>query len=459
MEKVHRLWLPVFLLFAAPLDALTTDQPCNFTQVRDCYRGILGSVVAELSQQKLDPNLHENICKKYSTTSECQADMAPCLPSFPELKDMERLYSSIRQEACGDVTFSLLRSLARTAECNPLPLIVSCVQRRLLQFGNSTDDAKTSCSDLGAGLVGCLIAPDVKCPKNGKRATYARKTLATLMEIRGGDACDGSPSLQYGGQPQGGGQEGADGEQCWYKTLKRCNERQINDIRTKMTRLLARNMLPDENFFAGICRKTRKTCHQHSTVKSCVTQEQDAIRRLEEAMNEAQALLCKDDRRLLKNLLLSYKSWDIKHFTKCSTHLQVNSITDFLYNRPRIHSDCRLLKSRLFRCLNESYAAADEADPKPDVDGARKVLAIFVDKITCVDAGDLVLDDGTSGPDDKGDTDYPAEEAGGNTTDANAMPVMPGAAESGAIDPAIRKLALVGFVSLMMALTRYLTPS
>ncbi|XP_077513596.1 uncharacterized protein LOC144124658 isoform X3 [Amblyomma americanum] len=412
MEKVHRLWLPVFLLFAAPLDALTTDQPCNFTQVRDCYRGILGSVVAELSQQKLDPNLHENICKKYSTTSECQADMAPCLPSFPELKDMERLYSSIRQEACGDVTFSLLRY--------------------------------------------------VKCPKNGKRATYARKTLATLMEIRGGDACDGSPSLQYGGQPQGGtagGQEGADGEQCWYKTLKRCNERQINDIRTKMTRLLARNMLPDENFFAGICRKTRKTCHQHSTVKSCVTQEQDAIRRLEEAMNEAQALLCKDDRRLLKNLLLSYKSWDIKHFTKCSTHLQVNSITDFLYNRPRIHSDCRLLKSRLFRCLNESYAAADEADPKPDVDGARKVLAIFVDKITCVDAGDLVLDDGTSGPDDKGDTDYPAEEAGGNTTDANAMPVMPGAAESGAIDPAIRKLALVGFVSLMMALTRYLTPS
>ncbi|KAK8769810.1 hypothetical protein V5799_013726 [Amblyomma americanum] len=200
-------------------------------------------------------------------------------------------------------------------------------------------------------------------------------------------------------------------------------------------------------------RKTRKVCHQHSTVESCAAHEQDAIRRLEEAMNEAQALLCKDERALIKNLLLSYKWWDIKHFTKCSSDIQVNSITDFLFNRPRIHSDCRLLKSRLFRCLNESYAAADEADPKPDVDGARQVLAIFLDRMTCVDARDLPhVHDATTAPDDAGEADYPADEAEGNATDANgsAMPVLSHGAESGTTAPAVRKPALAGLVLLMV---------
>lgn len=43
----------------------------------------------------------------------------------------------------------------------------------------------------------------------------------------------------------------------------------------------------------------------------------------------------------------------------------------------------------MYGCLRESYAPADEADPKPDVDGAIKVLAAFLDRMQCVDARDL----------------------------------------------------------------------
>ncbi|XP_077513632.1 uncharacterized protein LOC144124676 isoform X1 [Amblyomma americanum] len=459
--KVLLLRCLLVLLLAAPLDAFGADQPCNLTQVRECYSNILDSVIGELSQKQSDASVHENLCKKYAATSQCKADAAQCLPSLPALQDMEMLYSSIRQEACGDVAFTLLRSLGPTGECTPLPFIVSCVQRRQLQFDNSTEDTKARCNELAAGLLGCLNAPDVMCAKNRKRATYARKTLGTLMKIGGCDAGDGSSSTQHGGRPRdgiGGSQDSTGAEKCWYKQLKRCNEKQIKEMRKKRTKLLVRNMLPNDSFSAGICRKTRKVCHQHSTVESCAAHEQDAIRRLEEAMNEAQALLCKDERALLKNLLLSYKWWDIKHFTKCSSDIQVNSITDFLFNRPRIHSDCRLLKSRLFRCLNESYAAADEADPKPDVDGARQVLAIFLDRMTCVDARDLPhVHDATTAPDDAGEADYPADEAEGNATDANgsAMPVLSHGAESGTTAPAVRKPALAGLVLLMVMSTRY----
>lgn len=178
-------------------------------------------------------------------------------------------------------------------------------------------------------------------------------------------------------------------KKCWYRQLKRCLERQINRIRSRMTRYTAKAMVPHEFYYGAVCRLKREVCHQVSKIDVCPPFLQDAIRRMEDSMNNAQQLLCKDDHALLKNLLLSYKFWDIKHFARCSTNAKMLYITENLFATRRLQSECREIRSRMFRCLKESYSSIADAQPKPDVDGATKVLAAFLDRMLCVDALNL----------------------------------------------------------------------
>ncbi|XP_050043356.2 uncharacterized protein [Dermacentor andersoni] len=178
----------------------------------------------------------------------------------------------------------------------------------------------------------------------------------------------------------------SDEKKCWYRQLKRCLERQINKIRTRMTKNVARAIDPHPGFYIWVCRMKREGCHQKSTLHSCPPLQQDAIRRMEESMNNAQRLLCEDDQALLKNLLLSYKFWDINRFVRCSKKDHLMFITDYLFATTWLKRECREVKSRMLRCLKESYPSIDHAHPKPDVDGATKVLAAFLDRMHCVDA-------------------------------------------------------------------------
>ncbi|KAL1478789.1 hypothetical protein MTO96_052381 [Rhipicephalus appendiculatus] len=171
---------------------------------------------------------------------------------------------------------------------------------------------------------------------------------------------------------------------CWYKQLRRCLQRQINQIRIKMTKIVARNEVPKPWTYDGICRRTRKSCHQISTVEACPQVLQDAISKMEDSMNTAQALLCKDNRTLLRNLLQSYKYWNVTQFTRCATNIKVVHIADYLFATKRLQTECKKLKTRMVRCLQESYSSVHEAQPKPDVAGATKVLEAFLDQMHCV---------------------------------------------------------------------------
>ncbi|KAL1485901.1 hypothetical protein MTO96_047177, partial [Rhipicephalus appendiculatus] len=58
--------------------------------------------------------------------------------------------------------------------------------------------------DLRAALTGCLTTPGEPCQKNKKRPTYSKKTLETLVEIKGCNSNEGSPSVQGAELPPAG---------------------------------------------------------------------------------------------------------------------------------------------------------------------------------------------------------------------------------------------------------------
>lgn len=202
-------------------------------------------------------------------------------------------------------------------------------------------------------------------------------------------ACGNGGSRQADADEEDAVNDSKDEKVCSYKQLKRCLQRQITRIQIKTKKRVAKNQPPPSWIYGPICRKTRQSCHQHSTLESCPPVLQEAIGRMEDSMNTAQELLCKDNQTLLRNLLQSYKFWNVTHFSRCATTITVVHIADYLFATKRLLSECRKMKTKMFGCLRESYTSADEAYPKPDVDGAIKVLAAFLDRMQCVDARDL----------------------------------------------------------------------
>ncbi|XP_065289145.1 uncharacterized protein [Dermacentor albipictus] len=460
--NLHAQWMLAVLLFAASTDASDSPRLCNVTQVQECYNGILARFLNDFTRGPLNASKLETLCKEHDVESLCNNDLQPCSDTHPALADMEKLYNAIYEDACNDTNFKLLKSFVPMRGCAPLPLIETCLQEKMKEFQMSIDDAKSSCNGLGAALTSCLIAPGLSCLKNRKRPTYAKKTMKALVESTGCNPNDGNPFVQGDQQPPT--RPNGDGNTCSYKQLKRCHEKQINDIRTTMSKILAKGLLPDDDFSGAICRKKRETCYQHNKIEPCPEHERDAIRRLEESMNEAQQLLCQGDRALLKNLLLTYKWWKVGDFIKCSTNVQVNYITDYLYATARLHNDCSMLRTRLTRCLNESYSSAEQADPKPDVDGARKVLATFLDRMWCVDQQDLPQGPGgdevsgsmgNGGDDDDDPTDEPAITGTQTTTietAGSAIPVVSGDPDNGVASQTLIMPVLAGLVSAVLLL-------
>lgn len=449
---------------------------CNSTQARECYTGIMDSVLKEFSQHPFSISRLDGLCAEHDAKSTCAVDLADCFDSDPTLGALEKLYATARDEACSDPNRSLLKTLVPSAKCSALQLLTTCVEKRLQEFDNSSEEIKSNCKkttttvrrwtprprvqlveslvtdppwrvpassvlqsqfdwsdDLEAELTRCLISVGPPCRPNRQRPRYARRTLAMLLEMKGCTPSDNNPFLQSDDMQMLNDQVQPDSSQvlCSYKQLKRCLEKQINDIQRKTADLVKKGRIPNDHFMASICRKTRKTCYQHNRVVTCDAGQQDAIKRMEEAMNLAQAMLCENNRTLLENLLLSYKSWNIQGFAQCSRDVQVNSITDHLYLTQRIDADCSKLKSRVYRCLNESYASVEKnADPQPDVAGAVKVLAAFLDRLKCVAIGDLPQQDGgADSTSDYNDVDYPAEDESVSVTTTKAPKEPPNAAD------------------------------
>lgn len=445
-----RLVMSLLFVFCHKVGA--AGEACNATQVRECYKGIMDSVLEEFSQHPFSISRLDGLCAEHGTKSRCAVYLADC--SDPALGALEILYATARDEACTDSERSLLKTLIPSAKCSALRLLTTCVERKLEEFDNSSEEVKSSCKktgpssrrwtprpradpvnnlsatdppgkvpasavlqnqfdwsdDLEAELTRCLISVGPPCRPNQRRPRYARRTLAVLLDMKGCTLSDNNPFVQL---LNNDAQPDSSPVPCSYKQLKRCLEKQINDIRRRADAVTKKGLTPDDRFMAAVCRKTRKMCHQHSRVNTCDENQQDAIRRMEEAMDLAQDMLCKDNRTLLKNLLFSYKSWNIQGFAKCSRDVQVNSLTDHLFRTNRIEADCRELKSRVYRCLNESYASVtNETNPKPDVAGAVKILSTFLDRLTCVAIKDLPPGDGgVDSPSDYNDVDYPADQA------------------------------------------------
>lgn len=375
----------VSLSFAFCHKVGAVGEACNATQVRECYNGIMDSILEDFSHHPFNISRLDGLCGEHGAKSRCVVYLSDC--SDPRLGALEKLYATARDEACSDSDRSLLKTLVPSTKCSALRLLTACVERKLEEFDNSSEEVKSSCKktgpssrrwtprphadpenkssvtdkpgkvpasallqnqfdwsdDLEAELTRCLISVGPPCRPNQRRPRYARRTLAVLLDMKGCTLSDNNPFVQSDDVQLLNDEAQPDSSPvpCSYKQLKRCLEKQINDIRRRADDVTKKGLTPNDRFMAAVCRKTRKMCHQHSRVNTCDENQQDAIRRMEEAMDLAQDMLCKNNRTLLKNLLFSYKSWNIEGFARCSSVVQVNSLTDHLFRTTRIESDCR----------------------------------------------------------------------------------------------------------------------
>lgn len=74
----------------------------------------------------------------------------------------------------------------------------------------------------------------------------------------------------------------------------------------------------------------------------------------------------------------------------------------------------------MVRCLQDSYLSIHDAQPKPDVAGATKVLEAFLDRMQCVRAqslsDDIKSDENNSPQSDNSDDPEGQPDSGGNKT-------------------------------------------
>nr|XP_037285449.1 uncharacterized protein LOC119178357 [Rhipicephalus microplus] len=239
---------------------------------------------------------------------------------------------------------------------------------------------------------------------------------------------------------------------CWYKQLRRCLQRQISKIQAKMSKMIARNETLKPRIYDAICRKTRKSCHQVSTVDACPQVLQDAISKMEDSMNSAQALLCRDNKTLLRNVLESYKFWNVTKFTRCATNIKVVHLADYLFATKRLLTECKKLKTKMVHCLRESYSSIPEAQTKPDVAGATKVLEAFLERMQCVGARSLsgaVNSDENNNPlTDNSEDPEGHPDAGGTKTSGFVKLTESGKLKGGAVFLDIQGLAVVVLLSI-----------
>lgn len=359
------------LLFCNKVGA--PGEVCDAGKARECYNGVVGSLLEEFSQHPFSISRLDGLCAK----------TGPSFRRWTPRPRVDPVNSSVTDP--------------------PGKVPASAVLQNHFDWSD----------DLEAELTRCFISVGPPCRPNQRRSRYARRTLAMLLDLKGCTLSNNNPFVQ-GDDAQLLNDEAQPDSQvlCSYKQRKRCLEKQIHEIPHRLDAVLKKGLTPDDRFIGGICRKTRKMCHQHNRVDTCDTNQQDAIRRMEEAMDLAQDMLCKNNRTLLQNLLFTYKSWNIQDFAKCSRDVQVNSLTDHLFFKQRIEADCRELKSRVYRCLNDSYVSImNDVDPKPDGAGAVEILSVFLDRINCLSIDDLPHGgSGAYSTSYYNDLDYPADQ-------------------------------------------------
>ncbi|XP_077553883.1 uncharacterized protein LOC144168786 isoform X1 [Haemaphysalis longicornis] len=412
----------------------------------------MNSLVNDITQDPFNVSRLDDLCIDYKAKSRCALDFSPCVDNDSTIGDPEKLYSAAREDACSDRNRNLLKSLIPSAACPALPLLLSCVVGKLQEFRNESTATESSCSD-AHGLTSSTpgetrpalsgVGPD--CPLDRHRHRYARRTLGALQEVHG---CPSPGSNPVSASADPGTTQG----RCSYKQLKRCLDRQAYVLPGIMAGLLTKKKTPLRTPGNPVCRRTRAQCHQHNVLDSCRSADKDTIRRMEEAMDVAQATLCEKNGTLFQNLIFSYKSWNGHHFKKCSTDNHVGSITVYLFGTRRLERDCRELRQRMYRCFNESVTLViEEGDPQPDVSGARKVLAAFLDRIPCIGNQGLPQDGG--GRDvhrSSGDVDYPEDRTSypGDEAKGTRSPVVLAKPSSGAASFRLRTVVFLGLIAL-----------
>lgn len=437
------------LLFVFFTKVWAADVECNRTEVKECYSGLMNNLVKEFTREPFNVSRLDTLCSEYEAKSRCAVDISPCLDDDFTIGNLEKLYSAGREDACGDRNRNLLKTLIPSATCPALQLLLSCVEEKLRNFNNASTAAESTCSYLETGLRSCLITVGPACPPNRHRYQYTQQTLRALLETQGCPFGGGKP-VTATVQPD------ASQGRCSYRQLKRCLDKQVKLFPALMERL-RRTKKPLNMPARPVCRRTRAMCHQHNVLHSCNAAAQDTIRRMEEAMDVAQAILCENNGTLIRNLYSSSKSWDGQHFKQCFIDdNRIGSITAYLFATPRLERACRQLRQKIYHCLNESYTPVmREGGPQPDVSGALRVLAAFLDRIPCVRNRFREHDDGGDDPNQNGgDVDYheaPTSNPGDKTTNFSNLVLL---GESTSVAASLRYIAvvLVGQIALLVQL-------
>lgn len=169
-------------------------------------------------------------------------------------------------------------------------------------------------------------------------------------------------------------------EECPFQLHEMCFTQTLDVVRASLL-FYGRPNRNLSRFYEELCGTEPAPCRPEDSQDKCTPEQTGTMHRFHLATAAMQQTLCAAPPALLANLTATNSCWDEKVFRECVLGDVAKPLARHLMGIARTGEQCRLLRSSWSACLEQSYSRLRRCEETPDVQGARRLLFDFLDRL------------------------------------------------------------------------------
>lgn len=160
---------------------------------------------------------------------------------------------------------------------------------------------------------------------------------------------------------------------CQEDAIMECLEKRVAGIAE------AKALTDFNNLYKAICTGKKESCTDFHARPDCPKDEKMALALQESSWVAAFDTLCENEGSLLKNLLVTFRCWNLDTFVSCVEQLALTATRLDFFSAKRTQKDLEVLKVELYKCVDRSRENSTEC-AQADVEPVERVIESFMER-------------------------------------------------------------------------------
>lgn len=169
---------------------------------------------------------------------------------------------------------------------------------------------------------------------------------------------------------------------CQYRKAVNCLTDFMMIYMSKVAAISKKKKELQQKIVDEICQRPAGICASTHSTDDCSSRQRDVVKRFEDAMSASVAMVCREDASFLKNMSRTLHCFDLLKLNDCINPNGMFSPVAIFSTR-HTSEMCRVIESKVNRCLDSALLSPDECGERPDVEGTRDLFRLFFASADC----------------------------------------------------------------------------